>query len=306
MRVVFAGTPQVAVPSLSRLAASRHEVVAVLTRPDAPLGRKRVMTPSPVAAAAEALGIPVIRTAQLTDEVTTRIEALRPELGVIVAYGGFVREPLLSLPTHGWINLHFSLLPRWRGAAPVQRAIMAGDRRTGASVFQLEAGMDTGPVFATITTPIGAEQSAGELLDELAVSGAELLAGVVDAIDEGTARPVAQLGESSLAPKLSIDDARIDWAEPIERVHARIRGVTPEPGAFTMLGESRLKVLAARIPKDAHRLPAGHIVMRDETVLIGTGTDALELVNVQPAGGRVLPAATWWHGATTSAELVAR
>lgn len=306
MRVVFAGTPEVAVPSLSQLAASRHEVVAVLTRPDAPLGRKRMMTPSPVAAAAEALGVPVIRTAQLTGEVTSRIEALRPELGVIVAYGGFVREPLLNLPTHGWINLHFSLLPKWRGAAPVQRAIMAGDRHTGASVFQLEAGMDTGPVYASITTRIGAEQSAGELLDELAVSGAELLADVVDAIDEGTARPVAQGGASSLAPKLSIDDARIDWTEPAERVHARIRGVTPEPGAFTMLGESRLKVLAARIPKDAHRLRTGQIVMRGDAVLIGTGTDALELVSVQAAGGRALPAAIWWRGVATSAELVAR
>ena len=185
MRLVFAGTPAPAVPTLERLVAGPHEVVGVVTRPPAPLGRKRVLTPSPVAQAAERLGVPVIEAARLDERATAAIAALEPDLGVIVAYGGLVREPLLSLPEHGWINLHFSLLPAWRGAAPVQQALIAGDAVAGASVFQLVAELDAGDVFATEQRAVGAGETAGELLEALAMSGADLTAGVVDAIAVG-------------------------------------------------------------------------------------------------------------------------
>ncbi|RIJ44324.1 methionyl-tRNA formyltransferase, partial [Clavibacter lycopersici] len=187
MRVVFAGTPHAAVPSLVRLHEDGHDVALVVTRADAPVGRKRVLTPSPVAAEAERLGIPTLRTNRLDDAATAEIAALAPELGVIVAYGGLVREPLLSTPERGWINLHFSLLPRWRGAAPVQRSIMAGESVTGASVFQLERGMDTGPVFSMETRPTGAHETAGDVLGALATQGADLLARTVAGIAAGTA-----------------------------------------------------------------------------------------------------------------------
>ena len=243
LRLVFAGTPAAAVPSLERLAESGHEVVAVVTRPAAPLGRKRVLTPSPVAAAAERLGIHVIEAARLDADATGRIGALRPDLGVIVAYGGLVREPLLSAPTHGWINLHFSLLPAWRGAAPVQHALIAGDTETGASVFRLVPELDAGAVYGMRSRAIAPDETAGDLLGELARFGADLLAGVVDDIATDTAIATPQSGEPTFAPKLGIDDARLDWDRSATEVRARFRGVTPEPGAWTTVDEQRLKVL---------------------------------------------------------------
>jgi methionyl-tRNA formyltransferase len=299
MRLVFAGTPLAAVPSLQRLAASGHEVVLVVTRADAPVGRKRVLTPSPVAAEAERLGIRTLRTNRLDDAATARIADLRADLGVIVAYGGLVREPLLSTPARGWINLHFSLLPRWRGAAPVQRSIMAGERVTGASVFQLERGMDTGPVYATEERPTGDHETAGHVLDALAVDGAGLLLRTVDAIADGTAVARPQEGEPTLAPKTTIDDGRIDWARPAPEVLARIRGVTPEPGAFTSVDDMRLKVHRAAALRDAAPLEPGRIVSVDGRVAVGTASDPVELIQVQPAGRTAMPAADWWRGFTT-------
>ncbi|WP_158864414.1 methionyl-tRNA formyltransferase [Leifsonia sp. AG29] len=296
MRLVFAGTPAVAVPSLEAVAA-RHDVVAVITREDAPLGRKRVLTPSPVAGAAEALGLTVIKANRLGDEVTERVAALEPELGVVVAYGGLVREPLLSLPRHGWVNLHFSLLPRWRGAAPVQRAVMAGDTETGAAVFRLVRELDAGDVFSELRRPIGPDETAGELLEALSVSGADLLADTVDALADGTAMAEPQAGEPVLAPKLTIDDARLDLAQPAERVYARLRGVTPEPGAFVLLGGDRFKIHAARLAADDEPRAPGAVALRGDRVLMGTGTHPLELITVQPAGKRAMPAADWYRGA---------
>ena len=314
MKLVFAGTPQVAVPSLTLLASSGHELAAVVTRTDAALGRKRVLTPSPVAAAAERLGLPVIKANRLDADATAAITALDADLGVIVAYGGLVREPLLSAPRLGWINLHFSLLPRWRGAAPVQRAIMAGDPTTGAAVFQLVAELDAGAVFAQLSTPIGRDTTAGGLLDELSLSGAELLRGVVDGLAAGTATAIEQSGEVTLAPKLSLSDARVDWTLPAERIHAIIRGVTPEPGAFTEIAGARLKLLAvSRIPdtptpdsdtQNSPGLSAGQISEIDKRVLIGTGTEPLELITVQPAGKTPMKAIDWWRGVAAT-EVVA-
>ncbi|GAA1754702.1 methionyl-tRNA formyltransferase [Agromyces humatus] len=305
MRLVFAGTPAPAVPTLERLVAGPHEVVGVVTRPPAPLGRKRVLTASPVAQAAARLGLPVIDAARLDERATAAIAALEPDLGVIVAYGGLVREPLLSLPEYGWINLHFSLLPAWRGAAPVQRALIAGDAVTGASVFQLVAELDAGDVFATVRRDVGAGETAGELLDALAVSGAELTAGVVDAIGARTAIATPQAGAPSFAPKLAIDDARLDWAQSTAAVDARFRGVTPEPGAFTEVGGARLKVLGARPFDGPANLAAGVARAEGRRILVGTADGAVELLRVQPAGRTPMGAADWWRGLGVD-EAVAR
>jgi methionyl-tRNA formyltransferase len=297
MRLVFAGTPAPAVPSLRRLAASGHDIVAVITRRDAPLGRKRVLTPSPVAAAADELGLPVIRADRLDAEVTARIAALEPDLGVIVAYGGLVREPLLSTPAHGWINLHFSLLPRWRGAAPVQHALMAGDVRTGASVFQLVAELDAGDVFGELAFDIPPAATAGELLAALAEDGAGLLAEVVEEIGAGSATARAQQGEPTYAAKLGDDDGRIRWDEPADAVLGRIRGVTPEPGAHTTVDGTRLKVLAvASAPEDAPRPAPGVLALHGKQVIAGTASTPIALEMIQPAGKGAMRAADWWRG----------
>jgi methionyl-tRNA formyltransferase len=302
MRLVFAGTPAVAIPSL-RAVAARHDVVSVITREDAPLGRKRVLTPSPVAVAADELGLPTIKANRLGEEATARVAELAPDLGVIVAYGGLVREPLLSLPRLGWINLHFSLLPRWRGAAPVQRAVIAGDAETGAAVFQLVPALDAGDVFSELRRPIGPDETAGELLDALAVSGAELLADTVDALAAGTATARAQVGEPTPAPKLSLDDARLDLGRPAAEVYARLRGVTPEPGAFALLDGERFKLVEARPALDEEALEPGRVELRGKRVLLGTGTSPLELRTVQPAGKRAMAAADWWRGRGGEAVL---
>jgi methionyl-tRNA formyltransferase len=296
LRLVFAGSPAAAVPSLEALLDSAHEVVGVVTRADSAQGRRGVLTPTPVAVAAEGRGIPVIRANRLAGEATEAVQALEPDLGVIVAYGGLVREPLLSTPRLGWINLHFSLLPRWRGAAPVQRAIIAGDDVTGATVFQLVPELDAGDVFGRMTEPIGAHQTAGTLLGSLSSSGAELLVRVVDALADGTARAEPQVGDATLAPKLTLADGAIDWIRPAAEVDSLIRGVTPEPGAFTTVDGARLKVLSAAIARDVPRLAPGQIVLSGKAVLVGTASDPIELLTVHPAGRNAMDAASWWRG----------
>jgi methionyl-tRNA formyltransferase len=297
LRLVFAGTPAPAVPSLERLAAGQHDVVAVVTRPASPQGRKRVLTPSPVAAAADRLGIPVIEASRLDVTATERIRELEPDLGVIVAYGGLVREPLLSSPANGWINLHFSVLPAWRGAAPVQHALIAGDAVTGASVFQLVPELDAGDVFAARSHEVGPADTAGSLLEALAEEGADLLAGVVDAIADGSAVSTPQSGTPSFAPKLGIDDARLDWTATAEEVRSRFRGVTPEPGAWTTVDDQRLKVLDLADAVEAEPLPAGRLALNGRRLLVGTATRPLELRRVQPGGRTAMAAADWWRGA---------
>lgn len=300
MRLIFAGTPAPAVPSLRLLAATDHEIVRVVTRPDAPLGRKRVLTPSPVAEAAEDLGLTVMRTKRLDADATSELSGLDADLGVIVAYGGLVREPLLSAPRRGWINLHFSLLPRWRGAAPVQHALIAADSVTGASVFQLVAELDAGDVFGErrYTVPQGA--TAGDVLDDLAKMGADLLGDVIDDIATGTAHATAQQGEVTLAPKLSDADGAIAWHESAESVLGRILGVTPEPGAHTTIDGARLKVLDARRPEGDITLRPGEIAGRVHDVLIGTGGLAIAVERVQPAGKPPMSASDWWRGVKNS------
>jgi methionyl-tRNA formyltransferase len=302
MRLVFAGTPAAAVPTLRRL-ATLHEIAAVVTRPDAPLGRKRVLTPSPVAQAAVELGLPIIRTARLDDAATAEIAALRPDLGVIVAYGGLVREPLLSAPVSGWINLHFSLLPAWRGAAPVQRALIAGDRELGASVFQLVAELDAGDVFARRVVEVPDTATAGEALEVLAADGAELTADVVAAIADGTAVAVPQAGEPTFAGKLSHGDGLLDWNQPLDAVYARFRGVTPEPGAHTTVGGQSLKVLEAAPAPDAEPLAPGRLRGTKSALQIGTASGPLAVTRVQPAGRAAMNAVDWWRGQRGVDEL---
>ncbi len=303
MRIVFAGTPEPAVPSLTAVAASTHDLVGVVTRTDAPLGRKRVLTPSPVARAAVERGLPIVKADRLDQAATEAIAAWAPDLGVIVAYGGLVREPLLSVPRLGWINLHFSLLPRWRGAAPVQHALIAGDRVTGASVFQLVPALDAGDVFGELRYSVPRGATAGEVLADLAGAGATLLTDVVDAIAAGTAVATPQQGEATLAPKLTLADGALDVTASADAVLDRFRGTTPEPGAHVSLGGQRLKVLGAHRGPDVPLAP-GEFALHERLVLLGTGAGTIALTTVQPAGRGAMNAGDWWRGLRTETPRV--
>lgn len=302
MRLIFAGSPPAAVPSLRALADSAHEVVRVVTRPAAPVGRRRVVTPSPVQVAAEEAALPILTATTLGGKASGALVAERADLGVVVAYGALIREPLLSAPRLGWVNLHFSLLPRWRGAAPVQRALLAGDRVTGVTVFRLEAGLDTGPVLAAEEVRIGELETAGHLLDRLARIGAAVLAATVDALAAGTAVATPQAGEPTEAPKPVLEDGRLDWAEPAGRVFDRIRGCTPEPGAWTTVRGRRLKVLEAAPARDAAP-PAGAVDVLGGRVVAGCADGGVELIRVQPEGRGAMDAAAWLRGAGQDVRL---
>jgi methionyl-tRNA formyltransferase len=309
LRLVFAGSPDAAVPSLEALVAGPHEVVAVVTREDSPQGRRGTLTPTPVAETAQRHGIRVIKANKLAGDATDELLALGADLGVIVAYGGLVKEPLLSAPSHGWVNLHFSLLPRWRGAAPVQRALMAGDEVTGVSVFQLVPELDAGDVFGELTQTINSTDTSGVLLESLAHSGAGLLVSVVDAIADGTARAQPQQGEVTLAPKLALSDGAIDWSDDAQTVANRIRGVTPEPGASTTLDGVRIKVLEVAVVVATEQvgegLAPGEFALVGSTLLVGTGSSALHVVKVHPAAKKAMAASDWWRGRPQGSTTVA-
>jgi methionyl-tRNA formyltransferase len=296
MRVVFAGTPEVAVVSLEAILASDHEVVAVVTRPDAVAGRGHRLTPSPVSQAAQAHGIPVLTPAKPSEpEFIETLVELAPDCCPVVAYGALIPQRVLDIPQRGWVNLHFSLLPAWRGAAPVQRSIMAGDDVTGAAVFQLEAGMDTGPVFGVVTEGIGPRDTSGDLLGRLAQSGAHLLVKVLDGIEAGTLTAIPQAADGvSLAPKITVEDARVRWDEPAMAVDRRIRGCTPAPGAWTMLGDLKVKLQPVTITDE--KLAPGQLRVERNRVLVGTVTTAVELGVVQAAGKKAMNAADWARG----------
>ncbi|KQQ81022.1 methionyl-tRNA formyltransferase [Arthrobacter sp. Leaf137] len=296
MRVLFAGTPAVAVPSLDALVEAGFDVVAVLTRPDAPIGRKRVLTPSPVAARAAELGLDIIYAAKVDDAAVEQISAAAPDVAAIVAYGGLVPPAALAIPRHGWINLHFSLLPAWRGAAPVQRSVMAGDDVTGAVTFQLEKGLDTGPVFGTLTESVGPEDTAGQLLERLSHSGAVLLAQTLSAIETGKASAVPQAGDVSLAPKLTLEDGHLNWHHPALAIGRQARGATPEPGAWTLLDGQRVKLDPVRLRPDVEDLAPGALAVHGKSVLVGTGSHAVELTRIQPAGKKMMAAPDWARG----------
>lgn len=299
MRLVFAGTPAPALPALRRLIDSdRHQVVAVLTRPDAAAGRRGRLAPSPVAELAAEHGIPVLKPAKAnTAEFAAELAALRPDCCPVVAYGALLGEQLLALPRFGWVNLHFSLLPAWRGAAPVQAAIAAGDAVTGATTFAIEPALDSGPVYGVVTETIRDTDTAGDLLGRLAESGAGLLEATIDGIADGALTAVPQPADGiSYAPKITVASARVRWSEPAQAVHRRIRAVTPNPGAWTMIGELRVKVGPVTVA-DADPQPPGRIVVERNRVLVGTGSAPVQLGTVQPPGKKPMNAADWARGA---------
>jgi len=300
MRLLFAGTPEVALPALEALLDSRHQVVAVLTRPDAPAGRGRRLVASPVSERARAAGLPVLTPASLRDPaVQAQIADLAVDCAPVVAYGGLVPPALLDAPTHGWLNLHFSLLPAWRGAAPVQHALLHGDEVTGATVFRLEAGLDTGPVYGTLTETVRRRDTSGDLLDRLARAGAGLLVATLDALADGDLRAVPQSAEGvSLAPRLSVEDGRVRWEHPALALDRRLRACTPAPGAWTTLPDgSRFKLGPVRLRSDVLDLAPGRIDVGRAEVLVGTGSHAVLLEQVAPAGRSWMAAADWARGA---------
>ena len=298
MRLVFAGTPAVALPALDAIAASSHELVAVVTRPDAPAGRGRQLSRSPVGVWADERGLEVLTPQRPGDpEFLDRLRELAPDCVPVVAYGALVPPAALEIPVHGWINLHFSLLPAWRGAAPVQHALLHGDRLTGASVFRLEEGLDTGPVFGTVTEEIRPDDTAGDLLERLFAAGAGLLVSVLDAIEAGTARAEPQPAEGvSFAPKLTVEDARVRWSEPAFAVDRRIRACTPAPGAWTTFRGDRVKLGPVRLESDAPALAPGELLVQRHRVLVGTATEAVVLGEVRAAGKKPMPATDWARG----------
>ncbi|MER7734424.1 methionyl-tRNA formyltransferase [Streptomyces erythrochromogenes] len=299
MKLVFAGTPEVAVPALDALIASgRHEVAAVVTRPDAPAGRGRRLVASPVAERAEEAGIEVLKPTRPRDpEFQARLREIAPDCCPVVAYGAILPKSALDIPRNGWVNLHFSLLPSWRGAAPVQHSIMAGDQLTGASTFQIEEGLDSGPVYGVLTEEIRPTDNSGDLLTRLAFAGAGLLAATMDGIEDGTLRAVAQpLDGISLAPKITVEDARIDWTAPAMRADRVVRGCTPAPGAWTVFRGERLKLISLGMVADRTDLEPGALSAGKNNVHVGTGSHAVELLWVQPQGKKPMRAADWARG----------
>jgi methionyl-tRNA formyltransferase len=303
MRLVFAGTPAVALPSLDAIAASGHELVAVVTRPDAPAGRGRQLLRSPVAEWADQRGIEVLKPQRPRDpEFLDRLRVLGPDCVPVVAYGALVPPAALGIPRYGWINLHFSLLPAWRGAAPVQHAMLHGDELTGASVFQLEEGLDTGPVYGTFTEPVKPTDTAGDLLDRLAVAGAGLLVQVLDGIGAGALEPVPQPREGvTLAPKVTVDDAAVRWDDPAFGVDRRIRACTPNPGAWTTFRGERVKLAPVTMVPDGPALPAGELLVERGRVLVGTATYPVALGEVRAAGKKPMAADAWARGVRPAA-----
>ncbi len=300
MRLLFAGTPDAAVPSLEALLRSRHEVVAVLTRPDARIGRGRHLAPSPVRALAQGHGIPVLTPAGTAGPDLARdLTALRLDAAAVVAYGSLIPPSLLTVPQHGWVNLHFSILPAWRGAAPVQRALMAGDTVTGATTFRLETGLDSGPVLGTMTESVRGDDTSGTLLDRLARAGAGLLVATLDGLEDGSLVAVPQSCEGiSHAPKLTVADARVDWMRPAHVVDRQIRGCTPAPGAWTTFRGGRLGLgPLTLLGSEEASLPPGGLLAGKSAVIVGTGSAAVGLGQVQPPGKRPMAAADWARGA---------
>jgi len=296
MRVVFAGTPEVALPALAAVAGSAHELVGVVTRPDAPTGRGRRLAPSPVAEAAEALGVPVLKPGHPREpEFQAALRVLAPEACPVVAYGALLPQSALDIPPRGWINLHFSLLPAWRGAAPVQHAIWAGDDVTGATTFRIVKELDAGPTYGLMTETIRPDDTAGGLLARLADGGAGLLVATLDGLADGSLEERPQPGDDvSYAPKITVDDARVDWSQPAAVIDRQVRACTPAPGAWTTYAGERLKLGPLTLADGS--LPPGELMAGKSAVVVGTGTRALRLGDVQATGRRPMPAADWARG----------
>ena len=298
MKIAFAGTPLAAVPTLTALLASDHEVTLVVTRPDAPAGRGRTLTSSPVADVAGLSGVPVLKTSDL---LSHRDKFASVDCVIVVAFGAMVPRELLAVPKHGWINVHFSLLPHWRGAAPVQYAILSGDEFTGVTTFQIDEGLDTGPMLAYLTTQIEPAQTATELLDRLSIEGAQLALATLTGVENGSILPLHQpIDGISHAPKLTVSDARVRWDDPALAVDRRIRAVTKEPGAWTMHGEVRIKLGPVTVSPHVTDLAPGQVALRDGEVLVGTGSHAIALDTVHEAGRNISDAKVWFNNQSSS------
>ena len=298
MRVVFAGTPEVAVPSLEAIHASPHEVIAVVTRPDAPAGRGRKLLPSPVAVRAEELGIPVLKPDHPRDpDFLAALKELAPDCCPVVAYGALLPQDALDIPKHGWVNLHFSLLPAWRGAAPVQRSIWAGDEITGATTFRIVKELDAGPTYGLMTERIRDNDTAGDLLDRLAEGGAGLLVATLDGIESGQLEEREQETEGllSYAPKILVEDAEIDWSEIAVGVDRRIRACSPFPGAWSTFQGERIKI-GPVTPGATSDLAPGQIEVTKNAVYVGTGSTVVKLGEVKAFGKKQMAAADWARG----------
>jgi len=308
VRLVFAGTPEPALPALRRLIDSpHHDVIAVLTRPDAVSGRRGKPEPSPVAREALERGIPVLRPSRPNSvEFVAELSELAPDCCAVVAYGALLGDGLLAVPPRGWINLHFSLLPAWRGAAPVQAAIAAGDTITGATTFQIEPSLDSGPVYGVVTETIRPTETAGDLLERLAISGAQLLAATLDGIADGALTPRPQPAEGvSLAPKITVEQARVRWDLPAPVVERRIRAVTPNPGAWTLIGDLRVKLGPVQLDggtRSPDPLPPGGIRVDRKNVWVGTGSEPVRLGHIQPPGKKPMNAVDWARGARLDSD----
>ena len=298
MRVIFAGTPEPAVVALEKLISSEHEVVAVLTRPDARKGRGRTLHPSPVKALAQEHGIEVLTPERLkgNEEIKQKLIELAPDAIPVVAYGNLVPEDFLGIPTHGWINLHFSLLPQWRGAAPVQAGILHGDEFSGATTFRIDAGLDTGDIVLQEKERIRDDDTADDLLTRLAYSGGDLLVRTMDELASGQATFTPQEGEGTYAPKISKEDARIDWTAPADVIDRAIRAHTPGPGAWTTLNDDRVKIAPVTVDAAHEKLAPGHVAVAKNAVHVGTGTDPVTLDRIQPPGKKMMAAADWARG----------
>ncbi len=298
MRVVFAGTPEVALPALEAVAGSRHELVGVVTRPDAPAGRGRRLVAAPVAERAEELGVPVLKPRHPRDpDFQQALRELEPACCPVVAYGALLPASALEIPRHGWVNLHFSVLPAWRGAAPVQHALWAGDEVTGATTFRIVEELDAGPTFGLMTQTVRPEDTAGDLLGRLATGGAELLVQTLDGIEDGTIEARGQAMEGvSFAPKITVEDAHLDWTEPAVAVDRRIRACTPDPGAWSTHAGERIKLGPVR-PVGRERLAPGHLEVTKHDVFVGTATGPVRLGRVQAHGRKEMDAADWARGA---------
>ncbi|MEZ5086059.1 MAG: methionyl-tRNA formyltransferase [Tessaracoccus sp.] len=297
MRLVFAGTPEVAVPALEALAASRHEVVGVITRQDAPAGRGRKLTASPVAVRAAELGIEIVKPASPKEpEFQDWLRAQNVDVCPVVAYGALLPASALDIPRVGWVNLHFSVLPRWRGAAPVQRAIMAGDETIGTTCFQIVEALDAGDVYRVSERPMP-EAPAGDVLALLAEEGAQQVVETIDAIEAGE-NPVPQPEEGiTYAHKIAVDDARLDWSRPAQELLWQVRGCSPEPGAWCLLGGQRFKIYDAALATRDEALNPGQVRIEKRSIVVGTGSGALELIEVQAPGKRRMRALDWARGA---------
>ncbi len=297
MRVVFAGTPAVAVPALDAVAESRHELVGVVTRPDAPAGRGRKLVASPVAERGDELGVPVLKPGHPRDpDFQEQLRALAPDCCPVVAYGALLPQSALDIPAHGWVNLHFSVLPAWRGAAPVQHSIWAGDEVTGATTFRIVKELDAGPTFGLMTQTIHPRDTAGDLLARLAEGGAGLLVQTLDGIEDGSLEAREQPAEGvSFAPKISVEDARVDWTEPAIAVDRRVRACTPGPGAWSTWAGERIKLGPVQ-PVGRERLEPGLLEVAKNDVFVGTGSGPVRLGRVKAFGKKEMDAADWARG----------